>query len=84
MQTQNPLLDTVAKAMTEAAGAADGVRREAETLFRSQLQKFISEQDMVPREEFEAVQAMAAKARDDVEALTKRVEKLEKQRAKKS
>ncbi len=79
MQSRNPILDNVGKAMTEAVGAADGVRREAETVFRSQMQRFISDQDMVPREEFEAVKEMAARARDEVEALKARVESLEKQ-----
>ncbi len=82
MQSRNPILDNVGKAMTEAVGAADGVRREAETVFRSQMQRFISEQDMVPREEFEAVKEMAARARDEVEALKARVEILEKQGSK--
>ncbi len=82
MQSRNPILDNVGKAMTEAVGAADGVRREAETVFRSQMQRFISEQDMVPREEFEAVKEMAARARDEVEALKARVESLEKQASK--
>ncbi len=82
MQSRNPILDNVGKAMTEAVGAADGVRREAETVFRSQMQRFIAEQDMVPREEFEAVKEMAARARDEVEALKARVESLEKQASK--
>lgn len=77
MQTKNPIFDGMAKAMNEAAGAADGVRREAETVFHSQLQRFLGEADMVPREEFEALQDQLALLRDEVAALRERVEKLE-------
>ena len=77
MQTQSAFFDELAKIMTGAAGAADGVRREAETAFRSQLQRLISEMEFVPREEFEAVREMAAAARDENEALKARIEALE-------
>ena len=69
MQTQGPIFDQMAKLMTEAAGAADGVRREAETVMRSQLQRLLSDMELVTREEFEAVKEMAAIARDENEAL---------------
>ncbi|WOI54634.1 accessory factor UbiK family protein [Parvularcula sp. LCG005] len=69
MQSTNPLFDGIAKAMTEAAGMADGVRREAETVMHSQLQRFMADQDLVPREEFEAVRDMATKALAEIEAL---------------
>lgn len=69
MQTKNPVFDGLAKAVTEAAGVADGVRREAETVMSSQVQRFLADRDLVTREEFEAVQEMAAKALDEVEAL---------------
>ncbi len=78
MQSTNPMIDGVSRLMTEAAGAADGVRREAETLFHSQLQRFLAEQDLVPREEFEAVQAMAEKALAEVAALKEEIETLKK------
>ena len=61
--------DGMAKLIAETAGAADGVRREAETVIHSQLQRFLADMDLVPREEFEAVRDMAAKALDEVEAL---------------
>ena len=77
MQTENPIFDHLAKAMTEAAGAADGVRREAETVFKSQMQRFIADSDLVPREEFETVRDMAVKAREENEALKARLEALE-------
>lgn len=69
MQTNNPLFDGLARAMSEAAGMADGVRREAETVMSSQLQRFLAEQDLVTREEFEAVRDMALKALEEVERL---------------
>lgn len=61
--------DGVAKLIAETAGAADGVRREAETVVHSQLQRFLADMDLVPREEFEAVRDMATKALDEVETL---------------
>ncbi len=78
MQTQNALFDEIAKLMTEAAGAADGVRREAETVFRSRLQSLLADMDVVTREEFEAVRDMARAAREENEALKARIEALEK------
>jgi BMFP domain-containing protein YqiC len=78
MQTQNALFDEIAKLMTEAAGAADGVRREAETVFRSRLQGLLADMDVVTREEFEAVKDMARLAREENEALKSRLDRLEK------
>ncbi|MEM9706537.1 MAG: accessory factor UbiK family protein [Pseudomonadota bacterium] len=77
MQTQNPLLDQIARLMTETAGAADGVRREAETVMRGQLQRLIADMDFVTREEFEAVREMAQIARDENDALKARLDALE-------
>ncbi|MBI1364777.1 MAG: accessory factor UbiK family protein [Alphaproteobacteria bacterium] len=77
MQTQSPFFDELAKIMTEAAGAADGVRREAETVFRSQLQRLAADFEFVTREEFEAVRDMARAAREENEALKARIEALE-------
>ena len=77
MQSQNPFLDQIAKAMAEAAGAADGVRRETETVFRGQLQRLLSDMELVTREEFEAVREMAATARAENDALKARIEALE-------
>lgn len=78
MQTQSAFFDELAKMMTEAAGAADGVRREAETAFRSRLQRLMADMDFVTREEFEAVRDMARAAREENEALKARIEALEK------
>jgi BMFP domain-containing protein YqiC len=84
MQTQNRILDDLAKLVTNAAGAAQGVKAEIDTLFRQRAEKLLAELDLVTREEFEAVQAMAAAARTEnarleemLTDLTKRLEKLE-------
>lgn len=76
-QTNNRVLDELAKLMTDAAGAAQGVRREMETVMRSQGERLLREMDVVPREEFEAVRAMAQKAREENEALSVRLAVLE-------
>ena len=71
-----PFFDGLARLIAEGAGAADGVRREAETVIHSQLQRFTAEMDLVPREEFEAVKEMATRALDEVEALRAEIERL--------
>lgn len=76
-QSSNRLFDELAKVMTDAAGAAQGVRREVETLVRSQADRIMAEMDVVRREEFEAVREMAEKARRENEALAERLAKLE-------
>ncbi|MCT4654677.1 MAG: accessory factor UbiK family protein [Cohaesibacter sp.] len=73
----NRLFDEFAKLMSDAAGVAQGVRGEAETMFRAQLERFIGDMDLVTRDEFEAVKAMAATARDENEALKARLDALE-------
>jgi BMFP domain-containing protein YqiC len=77
----NRLLDELAKLMTDAAGAAQGVRREAETAIQAQLERLLNSMDLVKREEFEAVREMAAKARDENDALSARLDELEKKLA---
>jgi BMFP domain-containing protein YqiC len=76
-QTSNKLFDDFAKLLTNAAGAAQGVRREIDTVMRSQAERILNELDVVSREEFDAVRDMAAKARDENEALEKRIAALE-------
>jgi BMFP domain-containing protein YqiC len=76
-QTSNRLLDEFAKLMTDAAGVAQGVRREVETAVRSQAERFLGDMDIVQREEFEAVRDMAARARQENEVLRRRVAELE-------
>jgi BMFP domain-containing protein YqiC len=73
----NRILDEFAKLMTDAAGAAQGVRREVETAFRAQAERLLNSMDVVQREEFEAVREMAARARDENEALLARLDGLE-------
>jgi len=80
-QSSNRFLDEFAKLMTDAAGAADGLRREAEQIFRSQGERFLREMDIVRREEFEAVKAMAEKARAENDRLEARIAVLEAQLA---
>lgn len=76
-QTTNRFFDDFAKLMTDAAGAAEGMKQEAQTLFKSQSERFLREMDVVSREDFEAVKAMAQKAREENEALAQRVAALE-------
>jgi BMFP domain-containing protein YqiC len=76
-QTNNRFLDELAKLMTDAAGAAQGMRRDLETLMRSQGERILRDMDVVQREEFEAVREMAAKARQENEQLAARVAALE-------
>lgn len=75
----NRILDDIAKLMTDAAGAAQGVRREVETAFKTQAEKVLNSMEVVQREEFEAVREMAVKARAENKALSARLEKLEAQ-----
>lgn len=84
MQTQSPFFDEIARLMTEAAGAADGVRREAETMFRGELQRLIADMDFVTREEFEAVRDMARAAREENETLKAQLAALEEKLGKTS
>ena len=73
----NRVFDELAKLMTDAAGAAQGVRREVEGAFKSQGERFLNSMDLVKREEFDAVMEMAAKAREDNALLATRLNALE-------
>ena len=77
VQTTNRFFDEVARLMNDAAGVAQGVRREFETLFRTQAERWLRDLDLVKREEFEAVKDMARIAREENEALKTRVAALE-------
>ena len=77
MQTQNRFFDDLARVATGALGALSGVRSEVEARLREQLENLLAGMDLVSRDEFEAVKAMAAKARSEQEDLTKRVAELE-------
>ena len=76
-QTTSRIFDDLAKLMTDAAGAAQGMRSELETAAKSQAERFLRGMDVPQREEFEAVKAMALKAREDNEKLAQRVAELE-------
>jgi BMFP domain-containing protein YqiC len=76
-ETRGRVFDELGRLMTDAAGAAAGVRREVETAVRSQAARVLSELDVVRRDEFEAVKAMAAKAREENERLAERIAALE-------
>ena len=77
MQTDNPLLDDLARAASGALGALTGMRAEIEARIRDQLAPVLARMDLVTREEFEAVRAMAAKARGEQDALLERIAALE-------
>jgi len=76
-QTTNRFLDELAKLLTDAAGAAQGMRREVETLMKAQGERILRDMDVVQREEFEAVKEMAVKAREENERLASRIAALE-------
>ena len=78
MQTRNKMMDDLSQLMTNAMGVAQGAREEAETAMKSMLDRWLADRDLVTREEFDAVLAMAQKAREENEALRTRVEALEK------
>jgi BMFP domain-containing protein YqiC len=77
MQTQNRFFDDLARVAAGAMGTLSGVRSEVETRVREQLERVLAGMDLVSRDEFEAVKAMAAKARSEQEDLQKRVAELE-------
>ena len=76
-QTTNRLFDEMARLMNDAAGVAQGVRREFDTLLRNQAERMLRDLDVVKREEFEAVKEMARLAREENEALKARIAALE-------
>jgi BMFP domain-containing protein YqiC len=78
-QGPNRIFDEFAKLMTDAAGAAQGVAKEAETALQSQFERFLNNADIVKRDEFDAVREMAVKAREENDALKARIDELEQQ-----
>jgi BMFP domain-containing protein YqiC len=76
-QTSNRFFDEIGRLMNDAAGAAQGVKREVDTVMRNQAEKMLRDLDVVRREEFEAVKDMARLAREENEALKKRIAALE-------
>jgi BMFP domain-containing protein YqiC len=77
MQTNNRILDDLARVITDAAGAAQGLGREASAVFRSRAERLLRDLDVVQREEFEAVKAMAERARVENDRLEARIAALE-------
>ncbi|PZO02123.1 MAG: hypothetical protein DCF30_05785 [Hyphomicrobiales bacterium] len=75
--TSSRILDDIARLATDAAGAAQGVRREVETVVRTQIERLLRELDVVTREEFEAVREMALLAREENDKLAARLAALE-------
>ena len=76
-QTTGRFFDEIGKLITDAAGAADGVRKEIEGIVRAQAERMLRDLDVVQREEFEAVKAMAQKAREENDRLKERIAQLE-------
>src|SRR5258705_5906383 len=76
-QTTNRFFDEVARLMNDAAGVAQGLRREVDTMFKTQAEKWLRDLDLVKREEFEAVKDMARLAREESEVLRTRIAALE-------
>jgi len=79
MQTDNRVFDSMARFFTNAAGAAQAFGAEMETMVKGRFERLIADMDFVPRDEFEAVKAMAAKARTENDKLAKRVAALEEE-----
>lgn len=77
MQSRNKFLDDMAQLMSNAMGVAQGAREEAETAFRSMIDRWLADRDFVTRDEFDAVRAMAQKAREENEVLKGRIAALE-------
>ena len=76
-QTNNRFFDEIGRLMNDAAGAAQGVKREVDAMWRNQAEKILRDLDIVKREEFEAVKDMARLAREENEALKTRIAALE-------
>ena len=77
MQSRNKILDDISQLMTNAMGVAQGARSEAENAMKSLVDRWLADRDFVTREEFDAVRAMAQKAREENEALKARIDALE-------
>ena len=77
MQTRNKFFDDMSQLMTNAMGVAQGAKTEAETAMKSLVDRWMADRDFVTREEFDAVRAMAVKAREENEALSARLTALE-------
>ncbi len=83
MQTRNKFFDDMSQLMTNAMGVAQGAKSEAEGAMKNMMDRWLADRDFVTRDEFEAVRAMAQKAREENEALRARIEALEPKSKKK-
>ncbi|MEM9756847.1 MAG: accessory factor UbiK family protein [Pseudomonadota bacterium] len=81
MQSRTRIMEDISQLMTNAMGVAQGAREEAETAFKSMIDRWLADRDFVTREEFEAARAMAQKAREENEALKARLDALEAKKA---
>ncbi|WP_372603774.1 accessory factor UbiK family protein [Actibacterium sp.] len=77
MQTRNKFFEDMSQLMTNAMGVAQGAKDEAETAFKGMVDRWLADRDFVTREEFDAVRAMAQKAREENDALKARLDALE-------
>ena len=77
MQTRNKIMDDLSQLMTNAMGVAQGAKDEAETALSSMMDRWLAKRNLVTRDEFDAVRAMAQKAREENEALKARIAALE-------
>ena len=77
MDNKNKIFDDLSQLMTNAMGVAQGAKEEAETAMKSMMDRWLADRDFVTRDEFEAVRAMAQKAREENEALRARLDALE-------
>jgi len=77
MQSRNKVFDDISQLMTNAMGVAQGAKDEAETAMKSLVDRWMADRDFVSRDEFDAVRAMAQKAREENEALKARIVSLE-------
>ena len=84
MQTRNKFFDDMSQMMTNAMGVAQGAKSEAENAMKSMMDRWLADRDFVTRDEFDAVRAMAQKAREENEALKARLDALDGAKAKKS
>ena len=80
MQARGKIFDDISQLMTNAMGVAQGAREEAETAMKSMVDRWLADRDFVTREEFDAVRAMAQKAREENEALKARLDAMEKKK----
>ena len=80
-ETTNRLFDDIARLMTDAAGAADGVRREIENVVKSQIERLLRDMDIARREEVDVLRDMVVATREENEQLAIRIKALESQMA---